>query len=87
MSYRRSFHLQSESPSVTVTAMQFETMLLLVILEQYSILIDDWPSAKEAARFVELVQSAYQELLPNEGFGVSSDAKLYRLLKQVRPDA
>lgn len=58
-----------------------------VTLEQYSILIDDWPSAKKAARFVELVQSAYEELLPNEGFGVNSDAKLYRLLKQLKQDA
>ena len=60
---------------------------VLVILEQYSFLMNDRPSAKKAARFVELVQSAYEELLPNEGFGVNSDAKLYRLLKQVRPDA
>jgi hypothetical protein len=60
---------------------------VFVILEQYSILIDDWPSAKKAARFVALVQSAYAELLPTEGFGVNSDAKLYRLLKQLRPDA
>jgi hypothetical protein len=57
---------------------------VIAILEQYSLLINRWPSAKEAARFVESVQSAYKELLPSEGFGVNSDATLYRLLKQAR---
>ena len=59
---------------------------VFVILEQYMVLIDERPSAKIAARFVASVQSAYKVLLPAEGFGVNSDATLYRLLKQIGQD-
>lgn len=57
---------------------------IITVLGEFARLRGDWPTAKNASRFIASIQNCYRELLPSYGFGVDSDGTIYRLLNCAR---